>query len=609
MLLSPRRTRVREVTGPTPHSVAVIAKSPPLRPPDHLILQRRKQDVAQDQILEFKKYQRACEVNASWLRSTERRFLRGDVARGVRAALNQHESDIEDRRCRLWELLEAEQVRLLQEMEEKKETTAEKQEKMKDKFKMLRGRREIERQRLVSDKLEQLFRDQCEELRRVQVKLREQQVCEERAAQVRSREEERWRQQQEEELFEELWEADRRAKEQRESLRAERQREETEEQLSYLRRQMDATEQQREEQKELKLEEARLMLQQRQVQQQQQQQQQQQKLQDQQIRRRQLDQDLRLKMKRLAQEQQDELQLDMRILQQALREETDVKQESAQKKVELQEDQRRYRQYLSEELQRQRKEEEETQQLVEEKLKETWTKRDQVNRLQREARHRLKVQVMEGRQLQVQQKQDANLQKQAELQKEREELERSVEEAKLQEEEQKKCLQRAADLHQADLRGQIKQQLQLRCEQRDQEHREQEQGLILQHIYNQKKDHILSRPVSDIAPPHPFRRGDGARCAPETPPPTQTTDTCQHTCSRCGKGVERHLRTRNTSADTSESDGLVQTQEVLIGPEDQKEVLIGPEDQKEVLIGPEDQEEVLIGPEDQKEVLIGPDQN
>lgn len=53
-------------------------------------------------------------------------------------------------------------------------------------------------------------------------------------------------------------------------------------------------------------------------------------------RRRQLDESLRLKLKRLAREQQEELELDMSILQQMLRQETDEKRGLAQKKVQTQ---------------------------------------------------------------------------------------------------------------------------------------------------------------------------------------------------------------------------------------------------------------------------------
>lgn len=59
----------------------------------------------------------------------------------------------------------------------------------------------------------------------------------------------------------------------------------------------------------------------------------QEKLQSQESRRRLLDQSLRLKMKRLAQQQQDELALDMSILEQLLAEERDEKQGEATRKV------------------------------------------------------------------------------------------------------------------------------------------------------------------------------------------------------------------------------------------------------------------------------------
>ena len=72
--------------------------------------------------------------------------------------------------------------------------------------------------------------------------------------------------------------------------------------------------------------------------------------------------------------------------------------------AELRDEQQRYRQYLADELQRQKEEEKETEQLIEEKLKEVWTKREEQSRLQREARNRLMKEVMEARSLQIQHK-------------------------------------------------------------------------------------------------------------------------------------------------------------------------------------------------------------
>lgn len=88
----------------------------------------------------------------------------------------------------------------------------------------------------------------------------EQQVSLELAAQMRSKGEQRQQQQQEERVFAELWEADRRAKEEREAQRVQRQQERNMEQLTIIKSQMEAAEQQRQDLKRLKEEEARLMV-------------------------------------------------------------------------------------------------------------------------------------------------------------------------------------------------------------------------------------------------------------------------------------------------------------------------------------------------------------
>lgn len=59
----------------------------------------------------------------------------------------------------------------------------------------------------------------------------------------------------------------------------------------------------------------------------------QQKLEDQRARKKELDRCLRLKMKRLAREQEEELQADMSVLEQVLTQHSDQEQEAAQQKV------------------------------------------------------------------------------------------------------------------------------------------------------------------------------------------------------------------------------------------------------------------------------------
>lgn len=76
------------------------AKFPSSRPPDQLILERQKQDAARDKVLEFAKYQQTWDIKNSWLKSSDGRHLRGTIQRGVRAALDQQEVHIQERRDR-----------------------------------------------------------------------------------------------------------------------------------------------------------------------------------------------------------------------------------------------------------------------------------------------------------------------------------------------------------------------------------------------------------------------------------------------------------------------------------------------------------------------------
>ncbi|KAL7844253.1 hypothetical protein SRHO_G00227920 [Serrasalmus rhombeus] len=509
MLMSQRhRARCREFTGPTPHSVAVRARYPSSRPPDYLILEQRKQETIRDKVLEFTKDQSACDLRMRWEKNTEHRMVSATIDRRVQEAMAQYQMSIDEKRERLREMLESEEREFLKEQEEKKETVLERQTKMRERARYLKETREHERQKIVADKLDQLFREQCEELRAAQTRRRQDEVCRERAAQIRSREEKRHLHQGEEMLFAQLWESDRLAKEERENQQAQRQRESNFQTLAFLQAQMEAAEQQRLQAKQLKEEEAQILREQREMLRLEEQRGHMQKLQSQQSRRRQLDLCLRLKMKRVAQEQQDELALDMSILEQLLTHERDEKKEEALRKLELGEEQQKYRQYLAEQLEEQRRQEAETEKLIEAELQQTWRRRAEQWRLEKEARDRLMKDVLDIRRLQIQEKLERNAHKQAELAKEREELNRIIQENKQLDEQEKTCLREACQEYQADLLAQMLHQQQLREVEKAEKEREFQRGLIYQEKYNQKIQDILSRPVSNTTAVHPFRRRD-----------------------------------------------------------------------------------------------------
>ncbi|XP_067279903.1 cilia- and flagella-associated protein 53 [Pseudorasbora parva] len=504
-MLTAHRRRTREITGPA-HSVALRARHPLSKDIDGLFLRRRKQEAIQNEVLDFTKDQGSCDVKMRWERNTQRRIVSSTISRHLQEAREQYQIGIDEKRERLRELLESEEQELFREMEAKKETVFERQAKMLERATTLRERRESERQRLVADKLDQLFREQSEELRTVQMKRRQDEVCTERESQIRTKEEVRQMQQEEDRLFAQMWESDRLAKEERHNQEVQRQKENNLQQKTFLQAQMETAEQQRIRAKKLKQEEAQLLRDQREMLRLEAERGHRQKLQDQEKRRKQLDLSLRLKMKRLTRDRQDELALDMSILEQLLSEERDEKQEEVLKKLERKEEQHRYREYLAEQLKEQKRQEDETEQLFESELQQAWARREAQWRLEKAARDRLMKDVMDTRRLQIQEKLNENLQKQAETFKEREELDRIIQENKLLDEEEKTHLREATQEYQADLLAQMLHRQRIHeAEQAEKEH-EFQKGLMYQEQYNKKIQDILSRPISGTTAVHPFRR-------------------------------------------------------------------------------------------------------
>lgn len=92
------------------------------------------------------------------------------------------------------------------------------------------------------------------------MKRRQDEVCTERESQIRTKEEVRRMQEEEDRLFAQMWESDRLAKEERHNQEVQRQRENNLQQKTFLQTQMEMAEQQRVRAKQLKQEEAHLLV-------------------------------------------------------------------------------------------------------------------------------------------------------------------------------------------------------------------------------------------------------------------------------------------------------------------------------------------------------------
>ncbi|XP_034047737.1 cilia- and flagella-associated protein 53 [Thalassophryne amazonica] len=476
--------------------------------PQHFILARQKQDALREEALEFTKYQKTCDMETSWLKNSERHIQEGRVRRQVRDAVKSYETSIDEKRDRLRVMLETEDQQFLKLLEVTQETYVEKQAKIRERAKTLREKMERERQQVVSEKLEQLFREQCEELRHIQTKRTEEDLCLQRAAQMQTRRELQQQQQKEAQLFAKLWDADQHAKEERNQRQVQEQRQRNLEQLDFLRAQMEDSQKRHEQERHLKEEEALHLAKEREVQQLMDERVQHERLHAQRMRRRQLDLCSRLNNKQVDSERRKELDLERSILQQLQEGQADEQQEAAERKIALHEEQRRYQQYLVEELAKQKRQEEKVEQLFEENLRELWAEREKEHQLQQEARKLLMKDVMETRSLQIQHKLDLKKQKQDQLVQEREELHRTITELKLSDKEEKTRHIEMCKQYQEDLLAQMTARQQLQARDKAQAQREYQRGLLVEQQYKQRKHEVLSG-----SGPHTFRRSQRSRSA------------------------------------------------------------------------------------------------
>uniref|UniRef100_A0ACB8EPK7 Uncharacterized protein n=1 Tax=Sphaerodactylus townsendi TaxID=933632 RepID=A0ACB8EPK7_9SAUR len=263
----------------------------------------------------------------------ERKRLHRLVRKRVNAELQGFLAETEERRERLRDLLEKEEMGYIAEMESLEETTENRKNKMLAKAKLLRENREDERQKLVAEKREQQFRVTCEELRTQWSKKHLLEVCEDRLAQLALKEELKKQRDQEEATFLALWEEDRLAKEKRAAEDERKRSTRNDDMLNMLRTQRAAAEAQRKEEQRLKDEEAKYMEEERLLR----------KLEDEraEIERRRklracgdmLQASMREKMTRLNQTRQEELALETKVLEHILGQGQEDLEEQKRRKV------------------------------------------------------------------------------------------------------------------------------------------------------------------------------------------------------------------------------------------------------------------------------------
>lgn len=504
MMVGQRVRRTREFTGPTPSSVAILARPPNKRPPEHLILERRKKE---DMLAEYQKTTKQVglsDLKNEWERWTDRKHKINLCRRKVDQHMQINQFTVEDRREKLRELLRQEEAMYLHEMEEKEETMLERQAKMRERARSLKDKRESERLAFVQEKYDQQFRNQCEELRSTLSKRQQDEVCVERLEQIRIKGEMEEEQKIEDAMYARLWEEDMLAKAAREERDAKAAHERNAEVLAVLRKQMAALEATKQEAVRLKEEEAQLLKEQNALRAAEERKRLEEKYRNQRRTREMLDHSLQLKMKKKAKEEQEELAFDLKMLEQLLEESKNEAMEQLQRKKELREEDRRYRDYLAQMMEEEKRREAELENLIQQEVERMWQKRLAAWQLEREARKKLLRDVLAARAQQVQDRLRENALRQQEAEQERQQLLRTIEDNRRLEAEQAEKMRQKHQQYQDDLVGQIEYNQVLRREQFERDEDEYMKGMQAEREYQARLKACLDNPEYERL--HPMRR-------------------------------------------------------------------------------------------------------
>ncbi|XP_004683954.1 PREDICTED: cilia- and flagella-associated protein 53 [Condylura cristata] len=504
----------REVKGPTPKVVIVRAKPPKDQGTERHLQRIQHSHQKQHAILASIKSRERDRLKTEWQQHTDRKFVKSLVQARVQDAMQGFIINTEERRNKLRELLASEENEYLSEMQLKGETIEEKKDKMRDKIRLLKEKKEKERQDFVTAKLDQQFRERCEELRVKLSSIHQKKVCEERKAQVAFNEELKRQKLLEEQMFSKLWEEDRLAKEKREAEEARRQKELVGNMRLGLDAQITSIRAQSQAARRLKEEESRLM---EDISAQVKLENEQDKVKKQKIKqenRAALDKGLQEKMEHVQQEHRDEQSLDMQLVQRALRDLQKEADKKKQKREDMMREQKIYNQYLAQRREEEKAQEKELDRILEEEKEKKMAEKDKELRLEKEARKQLANEVMCTRKLQVQEKLQRKAKEQEERAMEQERINEGLRELNREEKENfaRRC--GLAQEYKKQLQMQICYQQQARAAKMEEERREFEAGRAADRHFQDKVQEILSTQPLLLQNVHPMRRA-----CPESLPP------------------------------------------------------------------------------------------
>jgi len=454
-MASAQLRRNREISGPGLMGPGIIAKPTLSRPPEHLILSRRADNLSRRPYEDNARDVAFVQSRLEFEEIGDKRIKETQVSRIANGILADEQSRLEQRRAQLKEQLDAEEASYMQEAESTAETPLDRQAKMRTRARELRDKREDIRQRMATQKLDAAWTQNCEALRTLVSRKNHERIDIDRKTQVLQNTEMAKRDQWVEEMYAESWRLDQEAKKLRESALVARRREESRHCVEVLDAQCAMIEMNRAEEQELqakeqtwRLEAAKLAAEED-------------RLQEEAVVLKKkrvkamLDDDVRQKGDEREQREQEELARDLALLDQLEAEKLEMGEAMVERKKQLIAETASYRQYIADCQQAERERDTMIDDFMEQERKREARKRHGVRKAEKKKRAEMMLDVIEVLQQQMQFNWNQMMQARAEKQNEARQMLFGITQLNHQAEAKEMQIAQENKLHQTKLVGQI----------------------------------------------------------------------------------------------------------------------------------------------------------
>lgn len=418
---------MRDIRGPAPFQFGRLAKYPNEKSQEVQYAKNKEFDFKIEKMNQEGRQNAADSLKINFFEDADRKSRNNRVKKTVDEIMNQRNFLLNERRARLKKMLDNEQRSYEKEILNSAVSPLERAAELREKAKQIRLRKENEDMQFVQEKLDQKWRLESDELRTYQSKHMQAGMGIEHMRQVKEkivRERERL---EDEGVFAEMWYQDIQAKNQKEDEKQRVAKERNMEVSMVLKQQMQVLEQQKQEEKRIRLENAKLLKEKSNIEELEKTLNFRKKREEQAMRRHELDLCVRAKLINEKRRLQEEHAFDLKCLEESLVSFQNEDEERSQRKHQLMIEQAHYRKYLQELHEEEKRREKELEAIIEEDTEREFQKQLNKWKAIKSERKKLLEKTLAERRIQIQEKVARNQQKQIVLEQERIQMNKEIE--------------------------------------------------------------------------------------------------------------------------------------------------------------------------------------